>query len=147
MKVFDEKSNNMMLVGESPRKAYQDEDFAIWFNSEYTNYIVNSEALEKSKKNIEGKVIRIVLGTWCPDSRREVPRFIKMLDFLNFPDDKVLFINVDRNKKGLRDEVNGLEINFVPTFIIYENGREIGRIIEKPEVSLEKDLSKIVIRQ
>jgi thiol-disulfide isomerase/thioredoxin len=144
MKVFDEKSNNMMLVGESPRKAYQDEDFAIWFNSEYTNYIVNSEALEKSKKNIEGKVIRIVLGTWCPDSRREVPRFIKILDFLNFPDDKVLFINVDRNKKGLRDEIDGLEINFVPTFIIYENGREIGRIIEKPEVSLEKDLSKIV---
>ena len=90
------------------------------------------------------KVIKIVLGTWCIDSRREVPRFVKILDFIEFPSDKILFINVDEEKKGLSDEVQGLEINFVPTFIVYENGKEIGRIIETPFMSLEEDLINIV---
>jgi len=93
---------------------------------------------------IEGKIIIIILGTWCSDSRREVPRVVKILDFINFPKDKLFFIAVDRNIKGLYDEIDGLEIKYVPTVIVYEGGKEIGHIIENPTVTLEKDFIEVV---
>ncbi len=137
-------SDKSMFVGTITRENFQDSNFAGWFNSEYTNYDVDTKLLNKSNNNYEGKIIKIVLGTWCSDSRREVPRFIKILDFIGFPEDKLFFICVDRDKKGLYDEVDDLNIEYVPTFIVYENGKEIGRIIETPILTLEKDLIKIV---
>ena len=41
-------------------------------------------------------------------------------------------------------EVEGLDINFVPTFIFYKAGEEIGRIIEMPYETLEKDMLELV---
>jgi len=137
-------SNKVMLVGISPVEAYQDSNFSWWFNTEYTNYKVDTKSINKFQSSFEGKIIKIVLGTWCSDSRREVPRFIKIFDFIGFPKDKMLFINVDREKQGLADEVDGLNIEFVPTFIVFENGIELGRIIETPMETLEKDLVRIV---
>ncbi len=87
------------------------------------------------------------MGTWCSDSRREVPRFYKILDELNYPEEKVELINVDRNKVGIENSVDSLNIELVPTFIIYSKGEEIGRIIETPKESLEKDLAKILNKQ
>jgi thiol-disulfide isomerase/thioredoxin len=137
-------SENTILVGVSPRSAYQDDNFKEWFNSEYTNYKLDIELLFAHKEKFEQKLIKIVLGTWCSDSRREVPRFVKMLDFINFPDDKIFFMNVDKSKKGIENEVDELDIEFVPTFIIYEDGEEIGRIVETPIETLEKDFINIV---
>lgn len=143
--VKDNVTDEMMIVGISSREVYQDENFSSWFNSEYTNYSIDAKLMDQNKNKFEGKLIKVVLGTWCSDSQREVPRFVKILDFLNFPSDKVLFINVNREKIGLSNEVEGLGIDFVPTFIIYENGEELGRIIETPENSLEEDLIKFVM--
>lgn len=144
MKVFDDKSNKIILVGETNRKEYQGEQFSNWFNKEYTNYKVDFLTTDKIKNYLDGKLIKIVLGTWCSDSRREVPRVLKILDFVGFPEDKILLMNVNRMKKGIRDEVDNLDIQFVPTIIVYENGKEIGRIIETPKETLEKDLLEIV---
>lgn len=139
-----ENSENFMLVGAFQREVLQDSNFAWWFNSEYTNYDVDTESIIMSKNSFEGKIIQIVLGTWCSDTRREVPRLVKILDFVDFPNDNLFFISVDRDKKGLSDEVDGLDIEYVPTIIVYESGKEIGRIIETPEVTLEKDLIAII---
>lgn len=142
--IIDSISNKLMLVGISERAAYQDSNFAWWFNSEYTNYDVDTETLLNYKDMFEGKIVKVVLGTWCSDSRREVPRMLKILDFINFPKDKIFFINVDREKIGISNEADVLNIELVPTFIFYDHGEEIGRIIETPVESLEKDLAKII---
>ena len=63
---------------------------------------------------------------------------------LNYPKEKLTLIGVSREKKGLSNEAEGLDIEFVPTFIFYKDGKEIGRIVETPAESLEKDLLKIV---
>lgn len=84
------------------------------------------------------------MGTWCSDSREQIPAFYKILDELNYPSDKVTLICVDRKKKGLSNEADGLNIELVPTIIFYRNGEEIGRIIETPQESLEKDLLGII---
>jgi hypothetical protein len=71
---------------------------------------------------------------------------LKALDIIGFPQDSLILIFVDRTKNGLAGETKGLNIERVPTFIVYKNNLEIGRIIETPEETLEKDLSKIVER-
>jgi len=74
----------------------------------------------------------------------KLPKVLKILDFVDFPDDSLTLVNIDRRKKALTNEVEGLNIELVPTIIVYENDKEIGRIIETPEGTLEEDLVKIV---
>ena len=37
----------------------------------------------------------------------------------------------------------GMDIQYVPTIILFKNGEELGRIVESPVETLEKDLLKI----
>ena len=84
------------------------------------------------------------MGTWCGDSRREVPRFYKIIDNLNFDENKITVINVNRKMEAKGIDVQSLEISRIPTFIFCINNKELGRIIETPKKSLEKDLMGII---
>ncbi len=84
---------------------------------------------------------------WVPGAAiagEKYPGFIKYLDEIEYPSENVNLINVNREKVGLADEVDGMEIHFVPTLIFYRNDEEIGRIVEMPYESLEKDMLEIV---
>ena len=140
--IIDDKTSRPMLIGLTTKDAFLDSNFSQWFNLEYENYKPDTLYLNYLKNSLRDKKIKIVMGTWCSDSRREVPRFIKILDLVDFNDSNLTIINVDRQKKGLTDETEGLNIEFVPTFIIYNNDIELGRIIETPKDTLEKDLNK-----
>src|SRR5512140_3208127 len=52
-------------------------------------------------KAVEDSVSTIVfLGTWCPDSRREVPRFLKVADEAGIPPERIKLYALDRTKKS-----------------------------------------------
>ena len=85
------------------------------------------------------------MGTWCSDSRREVPRIIKILDQLDFDENNLQLINLDRKKQSPNSEEKDKTIKFVPTFILSKNEIEIGRIIEFPIVTLESDILNILL--
>ena len=142
--ITDDESEKAMLIGYSTREAFNDTNFSDWWNEEYDIYEVDVETTEEIKSGFEDLEIKLVMGTWCSDSRREVPRFYKILDEMEYPSENISLINVNREKVGLADEVDGLEIHFVPTFIFYRNNEEIGRIVEMPYESLEKDMLEIV---
>ena len=84
------------------------------------------------------------MGTWCGDSKREIPRFYKVLKAAKFNVSNLEMIAVNRGKKTPDNLQKGLNIFRVPTFIFYKNGKEIGRYVEYPRVSLEKDILAIV---
>ena len=121
--------------------------YSTWYIKGYDEYQFNSSAINKlqdiSKDNLS---IKIVMGTWCPDSRREVPRFMRILDIWKFPVSMITFIGVDNAKLSPVGEYDKLDIQRVPTFIIYKNNVEAGRIIENPTTSLEQDMVNILIR-
>ena len=142
--MIEEKSGKPYLIGICNREAFSDSNFAWWFNSNYDQYQVDSSDAVELKKEINNYDITIVMGTWCSDSRREVPRFYKILDAIDYPTDKLTLINVDRKMKSIANEVDEMNIEYVPTIIIYRNEKEIGRIIETPEDILEKDLLLII---
>jgi hypothetical protein len=142
--IKDPRNEKAMLIGFCTRDAFADTSFSWWFDSEYENYEVDTEALGELEKIPDEVSIVVILGTWCSDSRRELPRFYKILDYLEYPSEELTLIAVDREKKGLEGEVNDLNIELVPTFIFYSGEEEIGRIIESPEESLEADMAVIL---
>jgi thiol-disulfide isomerase/thioredoxin len=119
--------------------------YASWYIKGFDEYIPFTDAINKLLEiNKNGISIKIVMGTWCPDSRREVPRFMRVLDIWQFPLDKVTLIGVDDAKRSPVGEYVSLDIQRVPTFIIYKNNIETGRIIENPTTSLEQDMVNIL---
>jgi thiol-disulfide isomerase/thioredoxin len=88
-----------------------------------------------------GAEVVVFLGTWCSDSRREVPRFWKALDAtggaVSFT---IRYVGVDREKKEPAAAVAGSDVRFLPTFIVQRDGRETGRIVETSPHGVEQDL-------
>lgn len=143
--ITDEKTGKPMLIGFIDRSALVDTAFSSWFDPEFKEYEVDIASLENVEDNLKDISFTIVLGTWCSDSHEQVPRFLKILDILNFnQEENITMIAVDRHREGQENEVDDLDIKFVPTFIVFRNSVEIGRIIETPQASLEKDLALIL---
>ncbi len=143
----DEKSNYPILIGICDKTAFSDTSFSWWFNFEYNNYLPDSIIVEQLKGIEQDYRITLVIGTWCSDSKREIPRFYKILDMINYDQNKITLICVDRSKVSSVDGYSELGIKFVPTIIFYRNGSEIGRIIEAPVGKLEKDILEIIRKE
>jgi hypothetical protein len=133
------------LLGYFNPSQFSREPHSAWYIKGFNDYQPDTAVMNRLNDiGKDGISIKIVMGTWCPDSRREVPRFMKILDIWKFPLSAVTFIGVDDAKLSPVGEYTGLGIERVPTFIIYENNIEAGRIIENPSASLERDLVKIL---
>jgi thiol-disulfide isomerase/thioredoxin len=143
---FDEKASDNILIGNVNREGLKMEPFHEWFTPGYKHYQVNDSVLSLIDKNDFRKNIKItlVLGTWCSDSRREVPHFYKILDHLEYNTKKMTVICVDTDKTAKGTNIETLNVTRIPLFIFYRNDKEIGRIIESPQESLEADMLKIL---
>ncbi len=147
-KTTDFSEQSTWLMGYFTRERLTDPPYSEWFVKGYDEYHVDTNVVNSLKDvNKNDIIVKIVLGTWCPDSRREVPRFMHILDIWAFPPENVIFIGVDDVKDSPVAEYINLGIERVPTFIFYENNIEKGRIIENPVASLEKDMVKIITKE
>ncbi len=135
---------NQMMLGMVSKKDFKKAPYKIWFNKEYYSYTLDKANLDKIKNKLKDKEILIFFGSWCSDSRREVPRFIKILDYLDINYRNVHFTALDHDKTAPDYKKNTRDIVYVPTFIFLSNNKEIGRIIETPENTLELDMIRIL---
>lgn len=147
-KVMDEKSQTIILVGATDPQFLTEGEFGISYVTEFANYLPDTLSTHQisnflSAENGEIK-ITLVLGTWCGDSKEQVPRFYKINSLLTTKFNEIEIIGVDRLKKAGILDISGLKIEKVPTFIFYRNGIEIGRIVETPQNSIEKDILLII---
>jgi hypothetical protein len=88
--------------------------------------------------------MEVVFGSWCSDSREQVPPFLRIQELLGPARIPATFTGVDRAKKDPDGHVTPLKIEKVPTFIVYRKEQEIGRIVESPKTTLEGDLAAIL---
>jgi hypothetical protein len=113
--------------------------------------VVDSFTCNFIRPLLAGKSVTIFMGTWCGDSKREVPRVLKMLDCCGFPMNDLTLVMVGNSdslyKKSPQHEEVGKNIVRVPTIIVDQKNAEIGRIIESPIASLEKDLLTILRKE
>jgi hypothetical protein len=143
-KIIDERFGKEILIGHCDRAGLGEGDFGEVFKDQYSTYKPNKKIIKRLKKLEKDYVIVLVLGTWCHDSQVQVPRFYNVLDNAGVPASLMNIICVDGYKKCSTIPVENYNIEFVPTFIFYRNGKEIGRIIESPEKSLEEDFYNII---
>jgi len=91
--------------------------------------------------------VEIYMGTWCPDSVREVPKFLRIREDLKSQFGVELpatFVALDRAKQQPASLIAGKDIQKIATFIYYRGDRELGRIVERPNSLLEDDLLAII---
>lgn len=141
------KDTSGNLTGKVDKAAFMQEPFSSWFNSRMESYKADPETIEGLKVALKDVEIRAYMGTWCGDSKRETPQFYNILEAAYYDMDNLTMITVDRSKKKPVALVSDYNIIRVPTFIFYRNGAEIGRYVERPRESLEKDMLKIVTGQ
>jgi len=147
--VNDHKGNEKLL-GQINRKGLTSNTFNSWYSENYDDYLTNDKIISVLKDSLKQYHIKVFLGTWCGDSRREVPRFYNILDAANFPESQLDVIAVDRTEEAYKQSPNaeekGLNIHRVPTFIFYKEGKEVNRIVEFPKETLERDILNIITK-
>lgn len=85
--------------------------------------------------------LTVFLGTWCADSQRELARFWRALDGLpSEPPLAVRYVAVDRDKAEPAALLAGVDLLYVPTFVVRRDGRELGRVVEEAPGGIESDL-------
>ncbi len=132
-----------ILVGLASKSDFQKTPYKNWFDENYNNYNIDEKILNKLKPIINNYTFVVLMGTWCPDSREQVPVFFKILDKSGYLKTVPIYTLIRKYKN---DKIaQSYNIKRVPTIIVYQNGKEIGRMIEYPMESIEKDLKKIII--
>ena len=132
------------LLGVISKTDLEKAPYSEWFNKSYQDYMVGGNALSSLENLLSGVEIKIVMGTWCHDSKREVPRFYKVMSGLGNAEFDIQMIGLDRSKQAPGNEIDGLGITNTPTFIFYRDGKELNRIVETPVENLETDMIKIL---
>lgn len=90
----------------------------------------------------------VAMGTWCSDSREQVPRLLKIHEALGkeSPFSQITLLGVDRSKKVV--PVGAFPfgpVERVPTIVVTFGGAEVGRVVETPLApTLEEDLVRIL---
>lgn len=147
-----QNSKQVILYGQCTKDSLKAAPFDKWYTTGYETYKPDSNTLlQLYKLNNKQTRIEIFFGTWCGDSKREVPRFLKLLDAFSFPASQVRLIAVGGSdslyKQSPQHQESGKGIFRVPVFVVYNNGVETGRINEYPVYSLERDLLSILNRE
>lgn len=110
------------------------------FKTGYDNYVPSDFSVLK----YDDISVVIFFGTWCHDSKRELPKALKIFNEIGINDENIELIAVGLDKKEPQGRAAKLKLMYTPTLIFFRGSQEIGRIIEKPVISLEKDIALII---
>jgi len=113
------------------------------FKEVYDSVQVSPDLVQLLREADSGLDMLVFLGTWCPDSRVQVPHFLKIIDLAGIPPARVKLYGIDRSKTSPEGLANQYAISRVPTFIFLKDGHEVGRITEMPQTTMETDMLSI----
>ena len=142
----DPNTGKPMRLGPITIEELQQEPFNEWYQIEFSEYEVDVRTVSELTTAIDNSnqyTYEIFLGTWCGDSRREIPRIEKIFNEMGVDMNNVAIVAVDRDKISPNGEQEGKDIRYVPTLIVNKDNEEIGRIVESPSslsATLESDL-------
>ncbi|MDR7129588.1 tetratricopeptide (TPR) repeat protein [Algoriphagus sp. 4150] len=148
-KTYFNAAGDKHLAGEFDLEILKsDSSFQTW-------YVENERLFNLSGKNtdwknaFENSEVEILIGTWCGDSKRWVPQFVKLWNELGLEESQLKFTALydgkELYKQGPNGEEKGKLIHRVPTFIFTNKGEEFARIVEFPVNDLETDLAQIAL--
>ena len=145
-------------VGEGPLPAYLpiwygpipaerlDREIAGW-REERESYKPQQKLLDMLRTAKLRYGLVVAMGTWCGDSREQIPRLQAVLLALGerSPFDPPRLVGADRSKSIDAKLYPYGVVELVPTIVVTAGGTELGRIVETPKSgSIEEDLVRIL---
>lgn len=111
----------------------------------YDAFVPDAALLEPLREKLAETRIEVYFAFWCSDSLHHVPPFLRIVDALGAAAPAVRYFEVAR-KAGPQQAyyAEAAQVERVPTFIVYRENREIGRIVENPARSLLEDLAEML---
>ncbi len=140
---------NVTIYGQTMEQITKDKILAKdkeW-QEKYDKYAPAADMISALKSKLGDDLkITVYLGLWCPDSRNNVPPFLKIMDLLG-TGAAVQYFDVPRKaSRDVKYYVEDLKVERVPTFIFYREGKEIGRIVERPKTGMIEDFMEIMFK-
>lgn len=115
-----------------------------WQDAWAEPYDADPAALAAIRAHAAGIEVLIFNATWCPDCVREVPRTFRIIDQAGLGALPLTILGLDRTLRDAEGLAARWAIRAVPTFIFVRDGRELGRIIERPTGTLEGHIAQIL---
>lgn len=140
----DKKTDKVLLRGKITFADLKEESTMKWLQEGADNYEPNPEIVEQLKRMWGNYRFILFVGTWCSDTKDLLPKFYKVLRMADIPLDAIEMYGVDRDKQALNLEATFYNIQYVPTFIVNHQYREVGRVVETVKSSIEQDLLSII---
>lgn len=84
--------------------------------------------------------VTVYFADWCHDSVRELPRLLALVEAQAPERLKLQLINLDHDKRDPAGRAEAAGITRTPTIVVQRNGRELGRIVERPQLTVGQDL-------
>lgn len=130
--------SNKEVLGKASLENLSKSEQCSWVNDSLGKYHGNPSTLNQlariSKKGLKWKVY---IGCWCDDSQKLLPMFLDVMKDIGFPKDQIEFIALDLNKTSPGQIEKEDKIEYVPTFILFNEGKEVGRIVESIDYPME----------
>jgi len=118
-----------------------------WKDNNHATDNLKKEDLERMRNLILYENISFIFfnGSWCPDSRKEMPGLYKLFETAEISHDKIKIVGLDMDKKDPAGLSEKYTAEHIPTLVVLdENEKEMGRIIEHPAGGWSKALLGIL---
>ena len=115
-------------------KLYKDYPMSSW-------YSCNQVALDKLKQVKDVKIL-VVHADWCPDCEYTLPNLKSVMQHL--PNIELSEVEVNFRKKDPHGIAEKYQVKRIPTFVVLQNGKEVGKIVEYPQTTIEDDIVKFL---
>jgi len=138
-----ESTKDVVETGWIPRAEFEKPALSP-FKARYDTVALEQDLVGMIRNANVGVNTLVFFGSWCGDSRREVPHFLKIADSCGWDSSRYHLYGLDRSKKSPDGLTEKYRIEKVPTFIFLKGDDEVGRITEKPAGTLEADMLAIL---
>lgn len=133
-----------VLKGKIDMQTLMNDSAFAWFYTGVNGYQPNDNMLNYIKDNRGKFNVVAVVGTWEDQSRVLLPELYKIMILGGSPDEQVLTYGAD--EKLQTNAPQDYKIKKLPTFILFREGKEIGRLNGEVGESLESDMARILLK-
>lgn len=143
----DAETKEKMIVGKCSLDDWK--RYAEWSSYDAPDYAPDRETLAQLLPLVQAPDVAFLLfgGSWCGDTKTEFPKYFKLFSALNLPEQKIALYGVNRKKRESAGVAERWNVKRVPTLVVLKNGNELGRIVEYPSETIEKDLLRILSKR
>lgn len=127
-----------MVTTEKLRQAKPDYAYAA------SRYTPDADAVKALKGVTADTKIAVFFGTWCTYCKHYLPHFLRTVELAANPKIAVEFYGVSEDQAEPKDAIQKYHVTQTPSFIVLQGGKELGRIEEEPDVTMESDLAAIL---